>query len=274
MLFSLAQHLFPARKSTAPLRQRSAGTTGIARGVRKPAGSIGLESLEPRIALTVLPANVPPPSVALTAASDTGVRGDGVTRLSRPTFTGRAPARSTVVVYTDALRTQPLGTVRANALGVWSLTTPAARPFTAGDYAITAYAINAANVSSGPSTRLSLRIDDSRPTASIVYDAVNGRATLTFSEPVSGVSLASLRLAGRTAAALSFANRSIADVRLYPLLGNVTLSASSDAKTFTFQEQFTLAEPGTFTLTLAPTGIVDRAGNLLAGAASTTFQIL
>ena len=63
-------------------------------------------------------------------------------------------------------------------------------------------------------------------------------------------------------------------MRLYPLLGNVTLSASSDAKTFTFQEQFTLAEPGTFTLTLAPTGIVDRAGNLLAGAASTTFQIL
>ena len=274
MLFSLAQHLFPARKSDAPLRQRSAGTTGIARGVRKPAASIGLESLEPRIALTVLPANVPPPSVALTAASDTGVRGDGVTRLSRPTFTGRAPARSTVVVYTDALRTQPLGTVRANAFGVWSLTTPAARPFTAGEYAITAYAITAANVSSGPSTRLSLRIDDSRPTASIGYDAVNGRATLTFSEPVSGVSLASLRLAGRTASGLSFSNRSIADVRLYPLLGNVTLSASSDAKTFRFHEQFTLAEPGTYTLTLASAGIADRAGNLLAGGASTTFQIL
>ena len=274
MFFSLAQHLFPSRKSDAPLRQRSAGTTGIARGVRKPAASIGLESLEPRIALTVLPANVPPPSVALTAASDTGVRGDGVTRLSRPTFTGRAPARSTVVVYTDALRTQPLGTVRANAFGVWSLTTPAARPFTAGEYAITAYAITAANVSSGPSTRLSLRIDDSRPTASIGYDAVNGRATLTFSEPVSGVSLASLRLAGRTASGLSFSNRSIADVRLYPLLGKVTLSASPDAKTFTFQEQFTLAEPGTYTLTLASAGIADRAGNLLAGGASTTFQIL
>ena len=226
---------------------------------------MGLESLEQRMALTVAA-----PSIGLTAASDTGIRGDGITRLVRPVFAGAAAARSSVVVYADG---QLLGVTTATARGTWSLATPAARPLTAGAHTLTAYAVGPGQVWS-TATPMWMSVDPSPPTASLAYDSVNGRATVTFSEPVSGVRLSSLILSGRTQSGVTITNVAINDVRARPYVGLITLSQSSDGRTFTFQEQLTLAEPGTYTLSFVKTGVADRAGNPLAAGAVTRFRIL
>ena len=210
------------------------------------------------------------PSIRLAAASDTGVRGDGITRLARPVFAGAAPARSSVVVYADG---QLVGITTATVRGAWSLATPAARPLTTGAHTMTAYAVGAGSVWS-TATPMWMAVDPTPPTASLVYDSVNGRATVTFSEPVSGVRASSLILAGRTESGVVIPNVAINNVRARPYVGLITMSQSSDGRTFTFQEQLTLAEPGTYTLSFVKTGVVDRAGNPLAAGASVRFTII
>ena len=234
-------------------------------GLRSREASMGLESLEQRMALTVAA-----PSIGLTAASDTGIRGDGITRLARPVFAGAAAARSSVVVYADG---RLLGVTTATARGTWSLATPAARPLTAGAHTLTAYAVGPGQVWS-TATPMWMSVDRTPPTASLAYDSINGRATLTFSEPVSGVRLSSLILSGRTQSGITIANVPIKDSRASLYVGAITLSQSPDGKTFTFQQQLALAEPGTYTLSFVKTGVTDRAGNPLAAGAVTRFRII
>jgi hypothetical protein len=226
---------------------------------------MGLESLEQRMALTVAA-----PSIGLARASDTGVLGDGITRLARPVFTGTASPRSSVVVYADG---QLLGITTANVRGAWSLATPAARPLTAGAHTMTAYAVGTSNVWS-TATPMWMAVDPTPPTARLTYDSVNGRATVTFSEPVSGVRASNLILSGRTLSGVSIPNVAINDVRARPYVGLITMSQSSDRRTFTFQEQLTLAEPGTYTLLFVKAGVTDGAGNPLAAGAATSFRIV
>jgi len=222
------------------------------------------------MALTVSTPVVAPPSVALAAASDTGLRGDGITRVTRPTFTGVAPARSSVAVYADG---QLLGIATATVRGAWSLATPAAKPLTAGAHSIAAYTFNQSPVPSAP-TLFAVTVDPTPPTASVTYDRDNGRATVTFSEPVSGVRASNLLLSGRTESGVTLANVPINNARVREYVGLITMTKSPDAKTFTFQEQLTLAEPGTYTLSFVKAGVVDRAGNPLAAGVATRFVII
>ena len=222
------------------------------------------------MALTVSTPIVPPPSIALTAASDTGTRGDGITRVTRPTFTGLAPARSSVAVYADG---QLLGVATATVHGAWRLATPAAKPLTSGAHSIAAYTFSQSPVPSAP-TLFAVTVDPTPPTASVTYDSVNGRAIVTFSEPVSGVRASNLVLSGRTESGVTLANVPITNARARAYVGLITMTQSPDAKTFTFQEQLTLAEPGTYTLSFVKTGVVDRAGNRLAAGAATRFTII
>lgn len=228
---------------------------------------MGLESLEQRMALTVAA-----PSIGLTAASDTGIRGDGITRIVRPVFAGTAAARSSVVVYADG---QLLGVTTATARGTWSLATPAARRLTAGAHSLTAYAVGQGQVWS-TATPMWMSVDATPPTASLAYDSVNRIATLTFSEQVqvSGVRESNLRLSGRTQSGITLTNVAITHSRASIFIGSTTPPQSADGKTFTFQHQLALAEPGTYTLSFVKTGVVDRAGNPLAAGASVRFTII
>jgi len=211
------------------------------------------------------------PSIQLAAASDTGIRGDGITKLVRPVFAGWAPARSRVVVYADGQ--QLLGVATANAYGAWSVATPATQPLKAGDHTITAQAAAQAGKVWSTVTKLAMTVDLTPPKPTLVYDSVNGCATLTFSKPVSGVRLSNLMLSGRTQSGFTIPNVPINDIRARPYVGMITLSQSLDGRTFTFQEQRTLAEPGTYTLSFVRTGVVDRAGNLPDAGAATSFTI-
>jgi hypothetical protein len=227
---------------------------------------MGLESLEQRMALTVAA-----PSIRLAAASDTGIRGDGITRIAKPVFTGTASPRSSVVVYADG---QLLGITKATVRGAWSLATPAARPLTAGAHTMTAYSVGARNVWS-TATPMSMAVDPTPPTASLTYDSLNGRATLTFSEPVSvsAVRAANLRLSGRTELG-SLTNVSITDPRARALVGSITMTASENNTKFTFQEERILAVSGQYTLSFLERGVVDGVGNPLAKVAPISFTII
>ena len=117
-----------------------------------------------------------------------------------------------------------------------------------------------------------MAVDPTPPTASLAYDSDNGRATLTFSEPVSGVRAANLLLTGRTELG-PLTSVSITDPRARTLVGSITVTPSENNTKFTFQEQFTLAVSGTYTLSFVKTGVVDYAGNPLAAGAATSFRI-
>lgn len=230
--------------------------------------SIGLESLEQRVALTVAA-----PSIRLAAASDTGIVGDGITRLARPVFTGTAPARSSVVVYADGLL---LGVTTATARGAWSLATPAARPLTAGAHTLAAYAVGRGQVWS-TATPMWMSIDPTPPTASLAYDPtyrstpdgpVTGRVTLTFSEPVQGVKLANMLFTDH-GARLTVA---LGSPVLSTYVGAITTTQLSD-RSYAFTPAVQAFAAGTYSLTFQKTGVADRAGNPLAAGAVTTFRI-
>ena len=226
---------------------------------------MGLESLEQRMALTVAV-----PSIRLAKASDTGVFNDGITRLAKPVFIGTAPPRSSVFVYADG---QLLGRTTATVGGAWSLATPPARPLSVGGHIMTVNAVRAGGVSTA--TPMWMAVDPTPPTASLTYDSLNGRATLTFSEPVAvpAVRAANLRLSGRTELGL-LASISITDPRARALVGSITMTASENNTKFTFQEERVLAVSGQYTLSFLRTGVTDLAGNPLAVGAITRFDII
>jgi hypothetical protein len=227
---------------------------------------MGLESLEQRMALTVAAT-----SIRLAAASDTGAdKTDGYTNVAKPVFVGKAPARSLVVVSVDGNR---LGAATSTARGDWRLATPANRSFASGTYTITASASTKAQALS-TATPLSITVDRAAPTASLAYDSIDARATVTFSEPVSGVQLRNLRISGRSQSGVTLASRPIKDSRAQFFVGAITWSQSLDKKTYTFQQQLALAESGNYTLTFVKTGVTDRAGNPLAASPSTRFTII
>ena len=228
---------------------------------------MGLESLEQRMAMTVAA-----PSIRLAVASDTGVRGDWTTSVMRPVFMGTAPARSSVVVFADG--TTLLGVAKANARGAWSLATPKDMPLASGPREITAQAFSPSAQVWSTVTKQSLIVDPA-PTASLTYDSLNGRATLTFSEPVSAslVRAANLRLWGRTELGL-LTNVSITEPRARAFVGSITMTASENNTKFTFQEERVLAISGQYTLTFVERGIVDRVGNPLAKVAPISFTII
>lgn len=245
-------------------RRRQTGT----RAPRPQTAAIGLESLEQRLALAVAA-----PSIGLAAASDTGVRGDGITRLARPVFTGVAPARSSVVVYADG---QLLGITTATVRGAWNLATPAGRPLTAGAHVIAAYAVGAGKVWS-TATPMWMAVDPTPPTATLSYDPnfkatptgpVTGRVTLTFSEPVKGVSLAKLSFTDHGARFTV----PLGSPALRSYVGPITTTQLSD-RSYAFTPAVQAFASGTYSLTFAKTGVVDFAGNPLAAGAVTRFTI-
>jgi len=243
--------------ATKPTRQRRS-----AAGLRSREATMGLESLEQRMALTVAV-----PSIRLTAASDTGIRNnDGVTKLDRPVFTGAAPARSIVSIYYNG--DQLLGTT-TSVRGVWSLRPQTALP--SGPHTITGKAVL------GTQSPITLRpfsmiVDRAAPTiASLTWNSGDG-STLTFSEPVSGVQAANLRLTGRTEVGV-LTNVPINDNRARGLVGPITEFRFDNNTKFVFKEQRALAFSGNYTLSFVKTGVVDQAGNPLAAGASYSFTI-
>jgi hypothetical protein len=100
------------------------------------------------------------PALASVGTSDSGVLGDGITKVVKPTFKGSAEANALVTLYDGAT---VLGTVTADALGAWEFT-PAA-DLLDGVHTITARQLDRAGNQSDAGTVFSLTVDTVAPAA-------------------------------------------------------------------------------------------------------------
>lgn len=214
---------------------------------------VDLEQLEQRMALTVSPV-----TIRLAPASDTGVRGDGITRLAQPMLIGSAPARSTVSIRTTDGGL--IGIAKATPGGAWSL----ARPLSQGPHVLTASAAlpNKPSVSSAP---MWMSVDRTPPTATLSFNATQGSLTIAFSERVniSPTQLMSrIRLTIPNVGTFALSSPVVREV-----VGGIT-ALQTNPTTYTFQLRVTPQAPGMHRVSLLPTGIFDFAGNPLPGIVS------
>ena len=95
------------------------------------------------------------PTISLISASDSGVKGDGITNVVTPTLTGKADANAWVNIYKGG--STLLATTQANGSGEWSHTLAAAQAD--GALSFTAKQTDAAGNESAASTALSVTVD-------------------------------------------------------------------------------------------------------------------
>lgn len=141
------------------------------------AGTMGRGAWLVNNATTNLGIDAPPPpsGLALSAASDSGIKGDNITDVKTPVITGFGVAGDKVTLAQGAIL---LGSATVAANGTWSITT---FPLTLGPHSLTATETDGSNVSAA-SAPLSLNIVQSPATSDvngdnmsdIVFQATNG----------------------------------------------------------------------------------------------------
>ncbi len=120
----------------------------------------------------VIDTSSPKPTIGLTAATDSGVVGDDITNVAKPTLTGVAAAGAKVRVLIDG---KVAGTVLANAAGVWNFTPTTA--LASGKHAVMATAVDVAGNTSAAAS-LALVVDTSSPEPTIGLTAAIDSGTL------------------------------------------------------------------------------------------------
>ena len=123
------------------------------------AGNVGPAS--GTFSLTILPAPSAPSAPVLLSADDSGVKGDGITNVAQPHFTGTGAPGTTVQLITTAGLV--LGSEAVSSNGSFSV--QPASPLADGTYAIEARTLDAGGGLSGPSAAISLTILTSAPAA-------------------------------------------------------------------------------------------------------------
>ncbi|NDC62875.1 MAG: hypothetical protein EBZ59_02570 [Planctomycetia bacterium] len=213
---------------------------------------------------TVAPAA--PTITGLTAATDSGIKGDLRTNVIRPMLFGTAPSGATVSLTVDGV---PVGkaTVRA---GGWAFTMP---KLADGPRAIAARITDVFGNVSEQAVQ-TVTIDRTTPTAQMSYSYDDLAASITFSRPVTGLSLGAFRVSGRLASGLAF-DQPISSPAVQRVLGNVTLT-QQDATTYRLQIVTDQLPVGSYVLRLVAKNsrIVDTvAGNALTADAVVTASI-
>ena len=137
------------------LRDRSSRTARLA------AVSICLVLLSAVVPLSaVLAAPGPPSAPVLSPASDSGVKGDNMTNVATPTFTGISDPSVTIKLYNSQVQLFLVGTGLADATGHWAVTT---NPLINGGYRMVAVAVDASGAAGIASGETIVIIDQSAP---------------------------------------------------------------------------------------------------------------
>ena len=146
----------------------SNGTWSVTTGTL-PNGTNSLTATQIEIAGNVSPASsalsltidtstpVAPSTPVLSAASDSGAKGDGITNVATPVITGTGTAGDTVSLYDG---TTLVGTTMVGSNGAWSVTTGT---LASGSNSLTATQADIAGTVSAASAALSLTIDTATP---------------------------------------------------------------------------------------------------------------
>ncbi|MFE1602191.1 Ig-like domain-containing protein [Methylobacterium sp. ID0610] len=226
------------------------GTHTVSARARDAAGNTRDGSgLTVTIDLTSPPA---PTGLALTAASDTGDPGDGITRLSTPAIRGLAEAGDRVRLYEGQTL---LGTGTADGQGAWTVSSSV---LTGGGHSLTAVAVDPAGNTSAASAELAITLDLVAPAAPSGLALDGGSDSGTAGDGVTN----------RTAPVITGSAESGSRIDLYDgtaLVGTGTADAVSGL--WSVQAANTLID-GPHTLTAVA---ADRAGN--TGAASAGFVV-
>ncbi|UKJ76048.1 Ig-like domain-containing protein [Azospirillum brasilense] len=137
--------------------------------------------------------NVPPTpaSLALTTASNSGSTTDTLTNVTAPAITGQAKAFTTVVLYEGATA---LGTVTADANGLWTVTTASLGD---GAHSLTAVSSDATGTSSA-SSALTVTIDSAAPNTPTVTTALSNSTTPTLTGTAEADSTVTVTVGGAT----------------------------------------------------------------------------
>ncbi|WP_162801407.1 SwmB domain-containing protein, partial [Azospirillum brasilense] len=156
-------------------------------------GDGDLDALVGNFASLVLFRNIPPTpaDLALTTASNSGSTTDAVTNVTAPAITGLAKAFSTVVLYEGATA---LGTVTADANGLWTVTTASLGE---GAHSLTAVSSDASGTSPASGT-LTVTIDSVAPNAPSVTTALSNSATPTIAGTAETGSTVTVTVGGAT----------------------------------------------------------------------------
>jgi len=118
------------------------------------AGNVSSASVGLSLTIDDVPPSAPSTPL-LSAASDSGTQGDGITNIARPVITGTAAANATVQLY-DTDGTTLLGTTVANSGGAWSITSSA---LALGEHTLTVKQTDLAGNLSAASAGLSLTLE-------------------------------------------------------------------------------------------------------------------
>ena len=248
-----------AWKRMAAAGRRAAQTAGSPRAAHR--SNLGLEAMEQRIALAVAA-----PTIDLTPLTDSGIRGDRLTRFATPAFTGSAPAGTRVFVANGPT---VIGSAVANSRGVWTLQTPRSQAFSGdGVRSLTATAVSAGGELS-PATNYSLTIDRTPPRATVLsFKNQDGSVSADFTERVTGMSTARVQLS-ETRSRIVLALNSPA---IRAICGAITVTQPTTTS-YLFTPQVNAFAPGLYSLALLKTGITDLAGNPLPAGIRTSFTL-
>lgn len=110
--------------------------------------------------ITVKARPVTPSDLALTAGTDSGVKGDGITNVTKPTIIGSGAAGDKLTLYDG---TTKVGTATVGASGAWSVGLAGA--LSEGTHSFTAIETDADGVPSNPSQAFAVTIDTTAPDA-------------------------------------------------------------------------------------------------------------
>ncbi|PRY22442.1 putative Ig domain-containing protein, partial [Spirosoma oryzae] len=192
------------------------------------------------------------PQPVTTAPVVTAPANGALVNTATPTYTGTAPANSTVTVYVD---NTSIGATTANAAGSWALTQPTA--LSQGDHQVRATAQRSGQAVSPNSNTNTFTVDTVAPTVVLSSNTVaNGGTTstspilftATFSEPVTGLTSTGISVSG----------------------GSVTSGPTAGSgNTYTFQ--VTPSGVGTVAVQVLANTVQDRAGNTNTNSSPYTF---
>ncbi|EDX9485526.1 Ig-like domain repeat protein [Salmonella enterica] len=118
------------------------------------------------------------PAATLAESADSGIKGDDITHIKNPTFTGTAEANATVILTINGKDY----TAKAGSDGVWTITLPVSHSLSDGTYQYTVLAQDAAGNTSAPAAG-SVIINTSAPAIPVggPDDNITNVTTPTFS---------------------------------------------------------------------------------------------
>ena len=219
------------------------------------AGNVSNQSV-PLVVKIDTAAAAAPGAIALAAASDSGIVGDGITNVDAPAITGSAEANATVTLY-DTDGTTQLGTTTADGNGAWQIVSAALAD---GIHTLTARQVDLAGNASAASAGLAVTIDTQAPAApgAPVLDAASdsgasGDGITTVTRPV-------IRGTGAANAV----------VTLYDTDGTTQLGTATADGAGAWSVTSAALSVGTHTLTAKQ---VDAAGNVSAAGAALALTI-